>query len=516
MEESRMYKVLLVDDEPTIREGLRTLIAWDELGFEVIDTAANGYEALQKCEQLRPDLLIADIRLPGMSGLELIKTLRMNDNRMHVLILSGYADFEYAKQAIIHRIDGYLLKPVDEDELSSYLVKLRDDLDRETVTLQERVEEREAGFERIVQSLLAAESNLQSSLSAHKEGPEWDSYEIILIKPVILNERDSAKFGLIKLKLSEVFDEYGKGIVFAMEPYIGIVLKDGLGDDRKSQSTGKDIADTCAEFVSDFVAVSGGEVSHWLDIAVSYHQALERMKDRFFLDNGIISRKDRNSAIQQTADNARELDHLLSAATDTLFLTLEIGNQLIARKIIHETAEEMIRNGSTEDEIKTRFVQMFSTVLDKLIHDRSEGHRLELRAGMLEIYKETRYLGLVERLAAIAEGMANAQDNSGTDMQIKRMIDLIHRNYRENLKLDKLSEIFNYNSAYLGKLFKQATGEHFNTYLDKVRIEQSKLLLEQGLKVYQVAEKVGYANVDYFHTKFRKYVGTSPSSYRKA
>jgi two-component system response regulator YesN len=515
MEESRMYKVLLVDDEPTIREGLRTLIDWDELGFEVIDTAANGQEALQKCEQLKPDLLIADIRMPGMTGLELIKTLRIMDNSMHVLILSGYADFEYAKQAIIHRIDGYLLKPVDEDELTGYLVKLREDLDRETVTLQGRVEERAAGYERVVQSLLAGVANLHLEFSAHIEGPEWDSYEVILIKPITLNERDSAQLGLIKLKLSGVFDERGKGIVFALEPYIGIVLKDGLGDDSKRQSTDKDIADICTGFGSDFIAVSGGEVSNWPDIVFSYSQALDRMKDRFFLESGTISRTDRISANKQPADYSKDLDHLLSAATDNLYLALEIGNHLTARKLIQLTAEEMIRSGRTEDEIKSRFVQMFSTVQDKLTHNRSEEHILELRARLPEIYKETRYLGLVERLAAIAEGMANALDNAGTDMQIKRMIDLIHRNYRENLKLEKLAEIFNYNSAYLGKLFKQVTGEHFNTYLDKVRIEQAKTLLEQGLKVYQVAEKVGYANVDYFHTKFRKYVGTSPSSYKK-
>ena len=95
------------------------------------------------------------------------------------------------------------------------------------------------------------------------------------------------------------------------------------------------------------------------------------------------------------------------------------------------------------------------------------------------------------------------------------MIDLINRNYFENLKLETLADVFNYNSAYLGKLFKNVTGEYFNTYVDKVRIEKAKQLLDQGMKVYQVAEKVGYTNVDYFHSKFRKYVGTSPSAHRK-
>ncbi|WP_167746973.1 response regulator transcription factor [Cohnella luojiensis] len=513
-----MYKVLLVDDEPTIREGLRTLIPWNELGFEVADTAANGQEALQKCEQIRPDLLIADIRMPGMTGLELIKSVRSSELDMHVLILSGYADFEYAKQAIAQRIDGYLLKPVDEDELTGYLVRLKEELDSVSTSGRNRTEEREIKLETAIQSLLAGESDLVSATAGISERLDWDSYEVILIKPITSNEIVPSLLALIKNKLRILFNERERGVVFTMEPYLGIVLNGGIGDDRSRKSIHKEIWDACSGHVIDVFAVSGGEVHGWPEIVESYQMALVRMKDRFFLENGTISLayRDKEYSLQpESVEHVKQLDRLFLAAVDTLYLALEIGNHLAARQLIQETAEEMAGSGSTEDEIKTRFVQLFSTVLDKLTHNRSEMHSLEIRAGLVEIYKETRYLGLIERLSAIAEGMSSSMDNAGTDTVIKRMIDLIHRNYRENLKLEKLSELFNYNSAYLGKLFKQATGEHFNTYLDKVRIEQAKLLIEQGLKVYQVAEKVGYANVDYFHTKFRKYVGTSPSNYKK-
>ena len=96
------------------------------------------------------------------------------------------------------------------------------------------------------------------------------------------------------------------------------------------------------------------------------------------------------------------------------------------------------------------------------------------------------------------------------------MTGYINRNYYKDIKLESLAEIFNYNSAYLGKLFKSIEGESFNTYLDKIRIEKAKLLLvDDNLKVYQVCEKIGYKNIDYFHSKFKKYVGTSPLSYKK-
>ncbi|GJM72060.1 hypothetical protein HMSSN036_42760 [Paenibacillus macerans] len=123
--------------------------------------------------------------------------------------------------------------------------------------------------------------------------------------------------------------------------------------------------------------------------------------------------------------------------------------------------------------------------------------------------------GLYEKTEFLLQQIMHQLGEGGKHREVKIMLDLIHRNFNENLKLETLSGIFNYNSAYLGKLFKNATGEYFNTYLDKVRIEKAKAYLEEGLKVYQVAERVGYTNVDYFHSKFRKYVGTSPSAYRK-
>lgn len=103
-----------------------------------------------------------------------------------------------------------------------------------------------------------------------------------------------------------------------------------------------------------------------------------------------------------------------------------------------------------------------------------------------------------------------------SEKRIRRMVAFIRRNHAEPLKLETLASLFHYNSAYLGKLFKQTTGESFNTYLDRVRIEQAKRLLKEGEKVCRVAEKVGYANADYFYFKFRKYVGMAPTDYRKS
>ena len=119
-----MYKVFLVDDEPSIREGLTTIIDWAEYGFEVIATAASGREAITRFDELKPDLTIIDIRMPGMTGLDVIEEVRKQHPGSHFLILSGYADFDYAKKAISFGVDGYLLKPVDEEEIIGELQRI--------------------------------------------------------------------------------------------------------------------------------------------------------------------------------------------------------------------------------------------------------------------------------------------------------------------------------------------------------------------------------------------------------
>ncbi|WP_025678426.1 response regulator, partial [Paenibacillus massiliensis] len=196
-----MYRVLIVDDEPAIREGLTTLIDWEACGFQVADTAGNGREALEKLEKLAPRLVIMDIRMPGMSGLEVIRTIRdqysadtsSHPISPHVLLLTGYADFEYARQAIAYGVDGYLLKPVDEEEMMSELKRIH-----KLITAEQHQqhtwhhtgqEQQEATLERIMESLLLGTREI---VKEHLQEPmqtipipaglrDWSAYQVLLL-----------------------------------------------------------------------------------------------------------------------------------------------------------------------------------------------------------------------------------------------------------------------------------------------------------------------------------------------
>jgi len=135
-----MYKVLIVDDEPLVREGLKTIIDWQKYGFEVCALASNGLQALAMAIDYKPDLILVDIKMPGLSGIELIQQLRKEKQDYKIFVLSGYSDFNFAQKAMNNGALAYLLKPIDENELIDHLQKILKLLENEKSYLQKLLE----------------------------------------------------------------------------------------------------------------------------------------------------------------------------------------------------------------------------------------------------------------------------------------------------------------------------------------------------------------------------------------
>lgn len=504
-----MYKVLIVDDEPLIREGLRTIIEWEELGFTVAGVATDGLDALAKVAQSRPDVMLIDIRMPGMNGLALMKAVQERYNPApRFIVLSGHADFEYARQALAMRADGYILKPVDEDELAESIVQLKRVL-AERASGDGKPAAASWSRERTAIALLAGggERPPEDAVAAIRlDGPP---YRAVLIRLQSRTEIDAATVAAIKNRLVESFDAAGRGVAFSLDANLGLVLS---GEDNDWAY--REIRRACSDHGADFSAVGGEAVDGLERLSVSLRTAEEGMRNRFLLEGDRIYPAEEAAALARDREDEPDFE---PADGEKLLLALDLGNAEAAAAWIRETGGAMREAGLNELEIKAGFARLLTHALARLEqtrHDARDRCRA-FAAEVLKLYGEYRYSELLDWLTKLASRMADAFRSYEGDKQVQKMIELIRRNYAENLKLESLAELFGYNSAYLGKLFKNTTGEPFNTYLDKVRIEKAKELLEQGLKVYQVAERVGYSNVDYFHGKFRKYVGESPSAYRK-
>jgi len=515
-----MIKVLIVDDEPKLREGLRSLIPWENLGFTVVATAANGLQALEKYHTHYPELIVADIRMPGMDGLELIGELRKEGSVSHVLILSGHADFDYAKQAIAHRVDGYLLKPVDEDEMIEYLEQLREKIAQEDRFSRWNEAEPARNREALLRALLlpAEGEDGEDDLLSNAAALELDngSCEVVLIELKTTGNSEDRSL-LIRDQLEHHFNKSETGLFFSMLPYMGVLLRKPLMYEAERDSLYKELSAVITEQEGySFSAAAGGAAARPEMASVSFASARELLQRAFY------SAKERMISQDSPLENAWVIAAAAAAADgenaeSRLLLAVETGSISIIETLVRAIIGELVASGSGEQRIKEAFVRILSSVLARLEPSYPEirTYAAEHSPPIGELYHSYYLSDLQEQAVSFLVEIAGQMNSGGRGNEIKKITELIQRRYNENLKLETLSELFNYNSAYLGKMFKSTTGEYFNTYVDKVRIEKAKQFLAQGMKVYEVAEKVGYMNPDYFNAKFRKYVGVSPTSYRK-
>ncbi|WP_309242106.1 response regulator [Paenibacillus sp. S150] len=508
--------MLIVDDEPKLREGMSTLIPWEDHGYTVAATAASGLEALDKFREHAPKLIIADIRMPGMDGLELIGELRKENADCHVLILSGYADFEYAKRAISFHIDGYLLKPVDEDELISYLQELR-----ETIIQEERVSEwQNMEFVRsediLFRHLLQPQEDEAVRAGAAAElGLEGQACEVVLLELKGLLKGGDSREEQVRSELERQWQP-DNGLIFSLPPYIGILLKEPLKDETGRSALWRKLNGIIAGQELEFRAAAGGPAAGPEEVSRSFTAAGELLGEAFFGRKDIILSGAPDEWAEPEQESGEEPDPERDVEIQ-LLLAIETGSNEAIAMLVGQIIRKLVAAKRDEIYIKDNLMRIVSSTIARL-----EAANPDIRPFILshaapisEVYGSD-YLSDVQTLVAdYMEQISRQMNSGGRGDEIKRITDLIQRRYNENLKLGSLAEVFNYNSAYLGKMFKNQVGEHFNTYLDKVRIEKAKQFLNQGMKVYEVAERVGYMNSDYFNAKFRKYVGVSPTAFRK-
>ncbi|MCF2717144.1 response regulator transcription factor [Paenibacillus sp. UKAQ_18] len=514
-----MIKVVIVDDEPKLRQGLQTLIPWESLGFIVTATAANGKEALGVIEEKAPDVVIVDIRMPVMDGLQLIEHLRSSGHHLHFMILSGYADFEYAKQAIKYGVFGYLVKPVDIDEMSSSLKRIRERIEEER--LQREWRKREViNRDLYLHSLLVPQERTEDPAKLRSKAKEadllWSNYEVVVVYPRVSEVDRSDVAYQLSNGLKAKIEGQMMGLVTVIPPYTVLLLNAPLrGRERREilHNEIRNVADNVR-----FAAATGGVVSAPEDICKSFLKAQEAVKQSFF------SEKNRllgpypffSSSLDSPRLSADKAEETMEEFIFRLYYSLEVGNQTAILPLLNEAAAFLLKQGQDEKSIKESFFFLSNAIIHKL----TAGFCIELKETeevsrfLNGIYQHDHLYDLLEETHRFLLTLAQDSEHRGKELEFKKMIDFIHKHYADNLRLEALAGLLNYSTAYLGQLFKNKTGEYFNTYLDRVRIQKAKELLGQGMKVYEVAESVGYTSVNYFYSKFKRYEGRSPSEYR--
>ncbi|WP_256710216.1 response regulator [Paenibacillus sp. FSL H8-0548] len=508
--------MLIVDDEPMIREGLQTLVDWNKYGFVVAGTASNGREAVEKHAVLLPDLILIDIRMPGMDGLQAIEEIRKTDTVCHFLILSGYAEFNYAKQAIAHQVDGYILKPIDEDELESYVERVSEQLKHRSEQQLNTEQTTQLLREELLQQLAAGKLATEASSSVELKtllGPPAKYYQLLLIE-LYSREHSLTLNATLKKKLGEIIEQKQLGFVFSAEPFVGVLLKDYLLQNGSREQMRQWIEACCGTRVR-FVGAASEAVREPLELQRWSFAVSGLLKQRFMLQGQQIhlaSLAESSKPEEASANEELSIDSL----AQKLFYMLDIGNKAGVEKSVQEASESICAVDTSESFVKSSWAQLLTNVLNKASISNPQVSIQEDLSIITALYLAHHYDEMIVQLKKRLLDLSEKIGKTDSLTVMKQITDFIERHYSENIKLETLAELFNYNSGYLGKMFKSYTGEHFNTYLDQVRIQHAIELLQEGLKVHQVSERVGYANVDYFHSKFKKYKGVSPSSFKSA
>lgn len=494
-----LFSVLLVDDEPNVRQGIKMMIPWEDIGCTVIGEADDGDDGLGKIMALRPDIVIADIKMPGKTGIEMSEAAKALGFKGKILILSGYSDFAYAKEAIALGVENFILKPVDEDELAEAIKSCGEKLLREQEHMYQQKKGTEYINEQLVKGLFAGIDDMTAAAAAKLD---YYSYTACIISCESGDDpsecyrriRDFFKtvrnVDIITIDLSGVLGVLFKGW---METEVDDILKK-LHASMKS---------------SVFIAV-GDTVSTIYKVKSSYSTANDIFSGRFLYKHmGLVTPAVFRS--RSIGDNETDFG-------SSIYAYIEINDTQKLEKTLDSFMNSLRDSGSSPENAKISCITLMMDMRSRIIKGASgkKADTLISEKFISELSGKDSLYDIISEMKKSLVNVSNSCFGRTTKSTMERIVRYIESNYNHELRLEMLAGIFGYNSAYLGKVFHQYTGENFNNYLDKIRITEAKrLLVNEEYKVYEVAETVGYTNINYFHNKFKKYVGVSPLTYKK-
>ena len=507
------FKVLIADDEENIRNGLKCIIDWEKLGCKVCGEAANGKDAINQIIDLRPDLVILDIKMPGYTGIEVLAQVRSYfasspSDMPAVLILSGYSDFDYAQKTMNLGASGYLLKPVDENELErkvSEIVKKVHENRKLSESSKNAVQLQVRDFIlRILQSGVVGEP---AELAETKFLTDYatSDYTCILMD---LSNCDSITENALIENLNNIFSFFTFQII-SFSSYLALFIK----------SSNETAIINCLERMAkaqygNLFTTKSGMHKGLEGILSAYRRALELHKYKFYFSKILYLSRE---ILENTAKPNTALD--INSAVEQMLFCVETYDKIKLEEVEQELNNTFFDYTTPEAVIKKNIISCIVELRNKIIakypeREISDGETFEIIPKILDAssYEEV----FIYFKNVLNNFIENFNFNTA-DSVIVKVISYIKNNYTSpDIRLENLGDLFNCNSAYLGKKFKKFTGKQFNTFLDELRIEDAKdKLMNSDLKVYQISKLVGYSNTDYFFMKFKKCTGLTPKEYKK-
>ncbi|WEK53032.1 MAG: response regulator transcription factor [Candidatus Cohnella colombiensis] len=519
-----MRKVILVDDEIFARKGLVGLIPWEKFGFEIVGEAKDGEEALSLIEQYKPDVVITDIRMPVLDGLQLIQAVRQSSgNTIKFIIISGYGDFKYAQQAVRYGVQDYLLKPIDENELIDTLQRIDQMLNNSPVrTEAEQFYIQASIFENFI---LGKEEEKMLSESAQLLGLSDDKslrYVALEINDVPMSLSESQKIGQmeqLKETVSKVLKKYNQ----ENEPFVSVrnaveigVLIHSEREPEQIRIWAEELIQASANLIIGVPKVYVGALStNVTQVKASYASAKELKRYKFAMDKHSVTIYD---DAKDTALHFKEIDPTLFSE---LMEQLEEHDYDAMLKLVDRVFTAFQEQGLALESITdsiSRCVHGATRIIQTMHGD--ENQLVSLKP-IRQWHHEPRTLEgvkklLIDFLAECRAYIVELRSKIGNG-DIGKIKSYIESHFDSNINLKSIAKHFYMNPVYVGQLFKKTYGLYFNEFLLQIRIQEAKRQLRQtNNKVYEIAANVGFGNADYFVCQFEKVEGKSPTEYKNA
>ena len=525
------YKVILVDDEAEVIDIMEAKIRWSELGFEVVGSAKNGVKALELVEKLQPDVVLTDIRMPYMDGLELSRKLNQDYPNIYIILCTGFDEFEYAKEAVHLDIKEYLLKPISAAELSESLMRLKENLDKER---EEKLNVRK--LENYFQeSLPALQSNLFISLMEGRVSEEdyarfSAAYQVNMKGPlfcciVFHTSENHVPEGMNPLLLSmSVEREIRQRLVEKWHCkeflYLGnTVLIMEMGSEEQMVP----ITDECDRFCRWAYRVMGAVVTagigtvcdNLFNINLSYEGAREAVSYRVLYGT-------------QRAINIREvvpkeqatLSLLEEGRMHDLFRAIRVGNPEKIEEAVQKEIQKIHKHTVTIGQYHLAAMETVSNFYKFCANNSLDFN--EIAGNVPNLYEKVPQMDessltswMNEMARMISEELKTARNSTSHRLVTEAQL-LVREKYMDaSISLDVVCSILGVSNSYFSSVFKKETGKSFISYLTDYRMDiAEELILSGETKSYKVAEKVGYLDANYFSYVFKKRFGVSPSKYR--
>jgi two-component system response regulator YesN len=517
-----MYKVLLVDDERIILEGISKIIDWASLDTQLWGTARHGIEALERIAIEQPDIVITDIRMPGMDGLQLVERIHDLYPEIRMIMLSGFNEFEFARKAMLYGVKHYLLKPCSEQSINQALSEVVEEL-KQSQSEEQFIQRIQSELTRVLPH--AKEQFLKEMVTNKTYGKrEWDNFrslfgiqlETMHVRLALFQAEGQVEYEHL-FAVMNIAEDIVERPHLLLGTTIGervlLLIHDELSEDELIGVL-EQVRFIFKKFYKMDMTIALSDSGEITEARSLYRETMECLNHRFYLgEGGLITNRD----ITQLPE-PNEADFTYDE--DKLCMLVKSGRSDEVTREINELFEAMIQERLQADTAKTHVTAIYMAIIRQGLQERLPIYMKDLTKllGLDTLHALKDFLRAAALEITLVYYEANRNKHSSI---IAKVLGIIHDNLGNPLlSLHWVAgEMLYMNSDYLGKLFKKELGDKFSNYVTKVRMDKAIEWINQSedVKVFELADRLGYGdNPQYFGQVFKKYTGFTPTEFKRA